>query len=161
MALNLNGSTFFIRNKKYEHARIAIWGPGDRDIGTHEHVYADQLWHLRESTDHPGYYYVENAFHNQTKSAKRRLAKWGAGDTKVGVYSGQYYDDQLWKFVPEGDYYRIYNKKYSLAKIAKWGKRDKDWGTYDRELHDDQLWMLEPRFTAKALEHTVWRFDNR
>lgn len=50
------------------------------------------------------------------------MAKWGKGDQKVGVYNGQYHEDQLWRFQPEGDYYRIYNKSYPSAKIAKWGK---------------------------------------
>merc|ERR1712061_852516 len=58
------------------------------------------------------------------------IGKWGKGDKDVGSYGGKFYVDQLWKFVKEGDYYRIYNKKYPTAKIAKWGKGDGDWGTY-------------------------------
>ena len=34
--MELNGNTFFIYNKVYEYARLAQWGTGGRDVGTHE-----------------------------------------------------------------------------------------------------------------------------
>ena len=45
--MKLNGNTFFIYNKKYEHAKLAQWGTGGRDVGTYEQaIHADQLWLL-------------------------------------------------------------------------------------------------------------------
>ena len=156
-AMTLDGNTFFIYNKVYEHAKIAQWGTSGRDVGTYEQkVCPDQLWLIEESSKYPGYYYIKNAKHDGY-----RLAKWGSGDRKAGVYNGQYNEDQLWRFQQEGDYYRIYNKKYSSAKIAKWGKGDGDWGTYDGKDYDDQLWKLVPRFSARAGEHEIWSIDNR
>ena len=156
--MELNGNTFFIYNKKYEHAKLAQWGTSSRDVGTHEQaIYPNQLWLLNESESNPGYYYIKNAEHNGY-----RLAKWASGDQKTGVYNGQYYDDQLWRFQKEGEYYRIYNKKYSSAKITKWGKEDSKWGTYDGPNYDDQLWKLVPRFEATAQECPIFDLiDNR
>lgn len=71
------------------------------------------------------------------------------------------YEDQLWRFQPEGDYYRIYNKEYPSAKITKWGDGDDDWGTYVGPDYDDQLWKLVPRFKASASEREIWSCDNR
>lgn len=154
--MELNGNTFLIYNKVYEHAKLAQWGTGGRDVGTYEqHIYPDQLSILEESST-SGYYYIKNAVHDGY-----RLAKWGDGDRKAGVYNGQYYEDQLWRFQQEGDYYRIYNKKYSSAKIAKWGKGDGDWETYAGPNYDDQLWKLVPRFKARAREQVIWSCDNR
>lgn len=90
-----------------------------------------------------------------------RLAKWGEGDQDVGVYNGQYSDDQLWKFQQEGDYYRICSKPYPSAKITKFGKDDGDWGTFVGGDYDDQLWKLVPRFTAEANKEILWSMDNR
>ena len=155
--MELDRNTFLIYNKVYEHAKLAQWGTGGRDVGTYEqHINADQLWLLEQSSKYPGYYYINNVKHEGY-----RLAKWDNGDEDVGVYSGQYYEDQLWRFEREGDYYRIYNKKYPSAKIAKWGKGDGDWGTYAGADCNDQLWKLVPRFKAKASEHEIWSCDNR
>ena len=152
-----DGTTVFIYNKKYEHAKIAQWGTNGRDVGTYEQrIHPDQLWLLEQSPRHTGYYYIKNAKHDGY-----RLAKWGKGDGQTGVYNGQYHDDQLWRFQQEGDYYRIYNKEYSSAKIAKWGKRDGDWGSYGGPDYDDQLWKLVPRFEARAQEKEIWFIDNR
>ena len=153
----LDGNTFFIYNKKYEHAKLAQWGTERRNVGTYEQgIYPDQLWYLKESTNHPGYFYIENVFHGGY-----RLAKWGKGDRDVGVYNGPYFDDQLWKFEPKGDYYRIYSKHYPHAKITKWGKGNGDWGTFAGSDHDDQLWKLVPRFMAEARKEPLWSVDNR
>ena len=124
--MELNGNTFFIYNKKYEHAKLAQWGTGGRDVGTYEQaINPDQLWLLEENSSKPGYYYIKNAKHEGY-----RLAKWGSGDGQTGVYNGQYHYDQLWRFQKEGDliYYRIYNRKYSSANLkiamqAKVGER--------------------------------------
>ena len=92
--MKLDGNTFLIINKKYDHAKLAMWGTGGRDMGTYEQkVYEDQFWQLKEDPNHPGYYYIYNV-----KYDGYRVAKWGSGDREVGSYSGQYYDDQLWKF---------------------------------------------------------------
>lgn len=104
----------------------------------------------------PGYLYIENVFREGY-----RLAKWGEGDQDVGVYNGQYSDDQLWKFQQEGDYYRIYSKHYPSAKITKFGKDDGDWGTFAGGDYDNQLWKLVPRFTAEANKVILWSMDNR
>ena len=34
--MELDGNTFFIYNKVYEHAKLAQWGTGGRDVGTYE-----------------------------------------------------------------------------------------------------------------------------
>ena len=45
--MKLNGNTCFIFNKKYEHAKLAQWGTGGRDIGTYEQaIHADKVWLL-------------------------------------------------------------------------------------------------------------------
>lgn len=60
--MELDGNTFFIYNKKYEHARFAMSGTGDRDLCTYEgRIYYDQLWLLEQSSKHPEYYYINNA----------------------------------------------------------------------------------------------------
>ena len=152
----LNGNTFFIFNKKYEHAKIAQWGTGGREVGTFEQaVYPDQLWILEESSQ-AGYYYIKNAYHEGY-----RLAKWGKGDQEFGVYNGQYFEDQLWRFQKEGDYYRIYNKRYPSSRITKTGKGDRDFVTYDGPNYEDQLWKLVPRFDVKGREYEIWSVDNR
>ena len=108
--MELNGNTFLIYNKVYEHAKLAQWGTSGRDCGTYEQrINPDQLWILEESSSKPGYYYIKNAEYEGY-----RLAKWGKGDGQAGVYNGQYYDDQLWRFQPVGDYYRIFNKEYPI-----------------------------------------------
>ncbi len=85
-----------------------------------------------------------------------RIAKWGTGNGDVGAYSGQYHDDQLWRFDKiiddtnfSDDYYRIYNHQYSTHKMAKWGKANGDWGTYSGADGNDRLWRLVPRYEAK------------
>ena len=32
----MDGSTFFIVNKKYDYTHLAMWGTGGRDMGTYE-----------------------------------------------------------------------------------------------------------------------------
>lgn len=155
--ITLDGNTVFFYNKRYEHARIAQWGTGGRDVGTYDQgVHSDQLWRLEESSNHPGYYYIHNAHHEGY-----RLAKWGSGNNQVGVYNLGYYEDQLWRFQQEGDYYRIYNKKYPSAKITKWGPGNSDWGTYSGDNYNDQLWKIVPRYEASATEVKLCSIDNR
>ena len=158
MAVTLDKNTFFIYNKRYNHAKIAQWGKGHGDVGTYEQTLnPDQLWFLEQSSRYPGYYYIKNA-----EYTGYRLAKFGRGDGDTIVYDGQYYDDQLWRFQKRGNYYYIYNKVYSNARLAKWGKGDGEFGTYSGRYYDDQLWKLVPRFgPAHVREHEVLNFDNR
>ncbi len=117
--MELDGNTFIIVNKKYDHAKLAMWGTNttngpcgrwpcgvpcgvtSRDMGTHEQkIYPDQFWQLKQNSNHPGYYYIYNVMYDGY-----RVAKWGKGDEEVGSYNGQYHSDQLWKFViVEGNY---------------------------------------------------------
>ena len=156
--MELNGNTFIITNKKYNHANIAQWGTKSRDMGTYEQkVYLDQFWQLKEDSNNKGFYYIHNI-----KNEGYRIAKWGTGNKDCGIYNGQYFQDQMWKFVPQdGGYYRIYNYKYPKAKITKFGKGDDDWGTYTGADYDDQLWKLTPRYKAEMAEEILFEADNR
>ena len=63
-------------------------------MGTYEKgVYPDQLWQLRKEPDHCGYYTINNL-----KWEGYRVTKFKKGDRDVGVYNGDYYEDQYWKF---------------------------------------------------------------
>jgi hypothetical protein len=43
--MELDGNTFLITNKQYDHANLAMWGTGGRDMGTYEQkIYPDQFW---------------------------------------------------------------------------------------------------------------------
>ena len=88
-------------------------------MGTYEKkVAADQLWVLKKSTYYTkaDWYYIYNAKYNGY-----RIGKWGSGDRDVGIWNGNYADDQLWKFEPYGNkannVYIIKNKKYGTAFI--------------------------------------------
>ena len=82
----LDGNTFLIVNKVYNHAKLAMWGTGGRDMGTYEQkINPDQFWQLKEYPDHPGYYYIYNV-----KYEGYRVAKWAKGNEKVGCYNGKY-----------------------------------------------------------------------
>ena len=72
-------------------------------MGTYElSVDADQLWQLEAHPDYPGYYYIKNCHYDGY-----RIGKSNTLNTALGVWSGKYDIDQLWKFVHEGDgYYR-------------------------------------------------------
>lgn len=150
----LNGNTFFITNKAYPHANLVVFS--NNKLRTYEEgIYSDQLWELKEHPDKKGFYYVENVLRKGY-----RLAKWGAGNRAMGVFKGHKYNDQLWKFVKEGNYYRIYNHSYSNAKLTKFGKKNHDLGTYEGWNYDDQLWKLTPRFQAELKRTTKWQLDN-
>ena len=99
--MELDGNTFLIVNKKYDHANLAMWGTKSREMGTYEQkIYPDQFWQLKQNSNHPGYYYIYNVNFDGY-----RVGKWGKGDEEVGSYNGQYFPDQLWKFVKvEGNY---------------------------------------------------------
>ena len=93
--MELDGNIFLIINRKYDHAKLAMWGTGRRGMGTYEQeIYPDQFWQLKKGSNNPDYYYIYNV-----KYDGYRVAKWSSGDQKVGSYNGQYFDDQLWKFV--------------------------------------------------------------
>ena len=152
----INMNSYFIINKEYPMARIAQSTANDGDVFTYENqIYPDQLWQLRESDTVPGYYYIANVVHTPY-----RLAKYDDSDSVI-VYSGQYQNDQLWKFDKEGDYYRIFNYAYSSAKLAKWGKGDRDFGSYAGPNCNNQLWKLEPRYRAQGAEKLVWDTTNK
>lgn len=149
-----NNNTYIIYNKKYDHAKIAL--PLKEDVCTYEpQVCADQFWMLEESESHSGYYYIKNA-----DRMPFRLAQLNDhGD--LTCYDGQYNDDQLWRFEQDGDYYRIYNYKYSSYKIAKPGKKGSDFCGYDGPNYEDQLWKLVPRYEVRRRELEIWSIDNR
>ena len=98
-----DGNSFIITNKKYHKANLAQWGKRGRDMGTYERgLHPSQLWLLEAHPQHADYYYVKNCHFDGY-----RIGKWGSGDSKVGVYNGQFSEDQLWTFVHEGNgFYR-------------------------------------------------------
>ena len=96
--MELDGNTFVFVNKKYNHANLAMWGTGHREMGTYElKILMDQFWILKEDSNHPGYHYICNV-----KFEGYRLAKCGQGDKEVGSYGKEYAEDQLWRFVNVG-----------------------------------------------------------
>ena len=52
--------------------------------------------------------------------------------------------DMVWYFERLGNYYRIWNKKYSDRKLFKWSESKNSVGTDNGELEDYQLWSLIP-----------------
>jgi hypothetical protein len=108
--MELDGNTFLIVNKFYDHANLAMWDAGDGSgsrngkVGTHERkVDPSQFWQLKQSLDHPGYYYIYNV---KVKYEGYRIAKFEEVNEKVGAYKGNDSKDQLWKFVKfKGNFY--------------------------------------------------------
>ena len=74
--------------------RLAKWGWGDGDFGTHKSstIYADQFWRL--DSDGNGHFYVVNAEYDLA-----RVSKLGRGDEQTGTYYENIYNDQLWSFL--------------------------------------------------------------
>lgn len=115
--MELDGNTFVFVNKKYNHANLAMWGTGHREMGTYElKMHMDQFWMLKEDTNHPGYYYIYNV-----KFEGYRLTKFGQGDKEVGSYGKEYAEDQLWRSVKVGSDDEANHKN---GKIDFYSRRD-------------------------------------
>lgn len=149
---------YFIRNRKYPHARLAQWGYSSRSVGTYENwINKDQLWVIKESRYSS---YCGRTISNLEHTGYR-LAKWSRGDRDTGVYNGQYYSDQTWLFYPSSNgYYYISNYKYKNCRLGKWGKSDGDFGSYCGGYYNDQEWELIPRFQMKITPVIVDQYTN-
>lgn len=152
--VQLDKNSFFIYNKRYPRARLAQ--TIDTLLTYEGLMYADQIWMLEESTQHSGYYYINNA-----RYEGYRLAISSSTKELITYNDPYYYEDQLWRFQKEGDYCRIYNKRFPQYKIAKDGKASDKLLAYKGPDYEDQLWKLVPRFKATAREHVIWSIDNR
>lgn len=156
--LVLDQNEFFIYNRQYHKARLAMWGEGDRDFGTNEHAIEDnQLWFLEAHPYEEGCYYIKNEVYSQNRLA--------AHSTKnLLSYNGPHYEDQLWKFVPSGKddgFYYIYNCLHKEHRITKLGVEDYRVYVTKGARADNQLWKLIPRFEAQIYTDDVFHFDNR
>jgi len=154
-SLVLDNNQFLIYNKVYHKARLAQWGTGGNDAGTYEHaLYPDQLWTLEPHPSKKGCYYIVNEVHSQ-----HRIANW---QHNFIVYSGPHYNDQLFRFVSNGDgFYYIYSCHYTNDRIAKYGVGNGKMAMYGGPKYPDQLWRLVPRFKANFFTDQVFHFDNR
>merc|ERR1719447_1207907 len=116
-SLIFNNSQFLIYNKKWHEARIAQWGTNSGNVGSYEHeLRHSQLWTLVPHPDHSGCYYMVN----------ERWPRYRLADYKrtFVTYAGYRFEDQLWKFIPDGEgFYYIYNCYYTKDRIAKWGSK--------------------------------------
>merc|ERR1712241_774521 len=110
-----DNNMFFIYNRVYHNARLAQWGTNEIDIGTHEHgIYEDQLWLLKPHPRKKGCYYMANGVHQNYRIVDHR-------DRNLIVFSGNHYDDQLFRFEPVGKYYYIKSCLYKNDRLAKFG----------------------------------------
>lgn len=157
----LGHSQFLIYNKSYHRARLAQLNASSCALaGTYEHELSpDQLWTLEAHPQRPGFYYVVNE-----RYPKHRLATViDKGVTKIFVYDGAYFEDQLFKFVSNDDgFYSITNAAYPEDWLTKHGGGE-DSDVFLRKFGggDDQLWRLVPRFQASKLNQVVFNYDNR
>jgi len=135
--------------------KLAKWGSGDRNFGTHSSydLKDDQIWTL-ECDHKEGYFYIVNA-----KYYPARLAKWGWGDQDTGTYSGRKFTDQLWNISgDESSGYKICNSKYSERCLAKWGRGDGEVGSYKNAA---DRWRITPLYSNPTLKwNRIEEIDN-
>jgi hypothetical protein len=135
--------------------KLAKWGSGDRNFGTHSSydLKDDQIWTL-ECDHKEGYFYIVN-----TKYHPARLAKWGWGDQDTGTFTGGKFTDQLWKISgDESSGYTICNYKYSERCLAKWGRGDGEVGSYKNAA---DRWRITPLYSNPTLKwNRIEEIDN-
>jgi len=135
--------------------KLAKWGSGDRNFGTHSSydLKDDQIWTL-ECDHKEGYFYIVNS-----KYHPARLAKWGWGDQDTGTFAGRKFTDQLWKISgDETSGYKICNSKYSERCLAKWGRGDGEVGSYKNAA---DRWRITPLFSNPKLKwNRIEEIDN-
>jgi len=135
--------------------KLAKWGSGDRNFGTHSsyELKDDQIWTL-ECDNKEGYFYIVNA-----KYHPARLAKWGWGDQDTGTFNGGTFTDQLWKISgDESSGYKICNSKYSDRCLAKWGRGDGEVGSYKNAA---DRWRITPLYSNPTLKwNRIDEIDN-
>jgi len=135
--------------------KLAKWGSGDRNFGTHSSydLKDDQIWTL-ECDHKEGYFYIVNS-----KYHPARLAKWGWGDQDTGTYSGRKFTDQLWNISgDESSGYKICNSKYSERCLAKWGRGDGEVGSYKNAA---DRWRITPLYSNPTLKwNRIEEIDN-
>jgi len=154
-SLVLDNNQFLIYNKVYHKARLAQWGTDRSNAGTYEHgLYPDQLWTLDPHPTMKDCYYIVNERYSQHRIAD--------SNHKFVVTDGTYYNDQLFKFVPNGDgFYYIYSCHYINDRITKHGRGMNEVSMYSGPNYSDQLWKLVPRFKANLYTNEVFHQDNR
>ena len=98
-------------------------------------IQPNHLWKLEESKDHQGYYYITSMVVNNAKVAIH--SSYG-----VIYFEGARYNDQLWKFVQNGEKYeyQIVNLEYSNHKLVP--NAEGKLTTYGGNFYNDQLWEL-------------------
>jgi len=153
--LDLDNQQFLIYNKKYHRARLAQWGRNHRNVGTYQHgLKFGQLWTLKPSHSKKGFYYIHNY-----KWSRYRLADYRR---RLITYPRSFFDDQLFKFVPNGNgYYHIFNYKYPTHRLRKWGPQAWKTSFTSRAGGSEQLWKLVPRFKPTLHANVIFALDNR
>jgi len=135
--------------------KLAKWGSGDRNFGTHSSydLKDDQIWTL-ECDHKEGYFYIVNS-----KYHPARLAKWGWGDQDTGTFAGGKFTDQLWNISgDESSGYKICNSKYSERCLAKWGRGDGEVGSYKNAA---DRWRITPLYSNPTLKwNRIEEIDN-
>jgi len=135
--------------------KLAKWGPGDGQFGTHSSydLKDDQIWTL-ECDHKEGYFYIVNA-----KYHPARLAKWGWGDQDTGTFAGRTFTDQLWEISGnEISGFKMCNYKYSERCLAKWGRGDGEVGSYKNAA---DRWRITPLYSNPKLKwNRIEEIDN-
>ena len=84
---------YYIVNGAYPKRRLS---DSSHKLITYDQLHDDdQLFRLFPSGENDDCYYIYNYRHEED-----RIAKWGASNEKVGIYSEGKNPDQLWKLVP-------------------------------------------------------------
>ena len=158
----LDGSCFFITNKKHDRARVAQWGESGKNVGTSKESWTEkQLWLLEEDKDRPGWYCIKNV-HYKDYVIQAEKSKFGQV-IKVTIGKVTHTDNQLWQMGQERTYFHIINYKYENAKIVKLGDQNEDLRvSTDLSCDGADLWKLTSKYKLVPPQwEIVWELDNR
>jgi len=160
------------------HNKLAKWGSGQLDVGTHSsyELYDDQIWTLECDPHNEPYLYIVNA-----KYYPARLTKL---PTATGTYRGNRYTDQLWKisctdydcyddnynynyddnfnFICDYscNYFSICNYEYPDRCLAARGERGGH-GAVGSYKNAADTWRITPLFSNALLKwNRIKEFDN-
>ncbi|XP_057295508.1 uncharacterized protein LOC130623973 [Hydractinia symbiolongicarpus] len=147
--------TYFIFNKRF-NGRINISDNVERLYLTQRRVWeATDLWFLEAEPKHPGFFYLKSLHEGY------RITKGGRGDDVLSSFRGNYFDDQLWRFQKEGEYYRLFNFYYPDAQLAQPDDDTTHVHAFSHGSDENRLWKFVPRYVASIETRVLWSCDNR
>jgi len=164
---DFDGGAFFIRSLKFGHASLAQVKAAKHSnkicydcVITFETPFPDQLWLFTAASNFngpKGYYYIKNLAHGG-----RLMSGDGQLRQRVGVYSSEYGDDQLWKLKKKGKGFILSNKAHPEARLTKSQPANDYVGVVAGTHGDlDQVWSIIPRYEANYVKTVIWSTDNR